>query len=128
MHRRYNIVTYILIATGIILIGLLVFTLNRGPLTSGFPRADARWGIEHICLWCGDAGPSSVWDALGTALIILLILLIPFGHLVLLLTMASWLRKGPQPPKEPHTVPCPACGSSVRREWKACPFCGEKLA
>jgi len=36
MHRKRKLLIYALLATGLAVVGLLFFTLNRGPLVTGF--------------------------------------------------------------------------------------------
>ena len=79
MHRKRKLLIYALLATGLAVVGLLFFTLNRGPLVTGFQAHESD--TDDFCLWCGDNKPTNIWDALGTGLIILLILIIPSGHI-----------------------------------------------
>jgi len=79
MHRKRKLLIYALLATGLAVVGLLFFTLNRGPLVTGFQAHESD--TDDFCLWCGDNKPTNIWDALGTGLIILLILIISSGHI-----------------------------------------------
>ncbi len=125
MHGKHKWLVYALLATGLAVVGLLFFTLNRGPLVSGFQAYESE--ADDFCLWCGDNKPTNVWDALGTGLIILLILIIPSGHIALLITAAVQFGR-PRTPRSPHpTQACPHCGQGIEPQWKACPHCGEKL-
>lgn len=123
MHKKRKLLIYALLATGLAVVGLFFFTLNRGPLVTGFQTYESA--EDDFCLWCGDNKPTNIWDMLGTGLIILLILIIPSGHIALLITAAVRFNRPPTA-RAPHH-PCPHCGQGIERQWKACPHCGEKL-
>ena len=125
MHKKRKWLTYALLATGMAVVGLLFFTLNRGPLVTGFQTYDHE--TDGFCLWCGDNKPTNVWDMLGTGLIILLILIVPSGHIALLITAVIRLNRPPKARAPRPPLACPHCGQSVEPQWKACPHCGEKL-
>jgi hypothetical protein len=123
MRKKHKWLIYALLVTGLAVVGVFFFTLNRGPIAAGLqPYASAG---DDFCLWCGDNKPTDMWDMLGTGLIILLILIVPSGHIVLLITAAIHFNRRPQT-RVAH-IPCPHCGQDIEPRWKACPHCGEKL-
>lgn len=123
MLRKRKWLIYALLATGLAVIGLLFFTLNRGPLVTGFQAYETE--ADDLCLWCGDNRPTDIGDMLGTGLIILLILIVPSGHIALLITVA--IRFNRLPPARAPRHPCPHCRQGIEPQWKACPYCGEKI-
>ncbi|MBN1873091.1 MAG: zinc ribbon domain-containing protein [Anaerolineae bacterium] len=127
MLKKRKWVIYAVIITGVIVVGLLAFAINRGPWFTGFEPAEQEPEIGAICLWCGEEGPTSVWDIVGTGLIMLLMFLIPSGHIALLIWVANWFQHLPQSTAKHPALACPHCGREVYAQWKACPHCGEKL-
>ena len=125
MLKKRKRLAYVLVITGVLVVGLLLFTVNRGPLATGFRPYEGDG--EATCLWCGDNRPVDAWDAMGTALITLLLFMIPSGHLVLLIVAAGHLNRPPKTRSGSAQTPCPHCGKGVDVQWKACPHCGEKL-
>lgn len=123
MHKKRKWLIYALLATGLAVVGLLFFTLNRGPLVTGFQAYESE--EDDFCLWCGENKPTSLKDMFGTALIILLILIVPSSHIALLITAAVRLNRPPQARAPRHL--CPHCGQGIEAQWKACPYCGEKV-
>ena len=123
LHKKRKWLIYTLLATGLAVVGLLLFTLNRGPLATGLQPYEPEG--NGFCLWCGDNKPTSWGDMLGTGLIILLILIVPSGHIALLITAAVRFNRPPQ--ARVLYRPCPHCGQDIEPQWKACPHCGERL-
>ncbi|HOU15435.1 MAG TPA: hypothetical protein PKZ84_20195 [Anaerolineae bacterium] len=124
MHRKRKWLLYALLATGLAVVGLFFFTLNRGPLITGFKTYENE--DKNFCLWCGDNRPTDLSDMLGTGLITLLILIVPSAHIALLITAA--VRFGRVSPSRTLRHLCPHCKQGVEAHWKACPYCGEKLS
>ena len=123
MQKKRKWLVYARIITGIAVVGLLAFTANRGPLVSEFQAYES----EATCLWCGTNRPTGVWDMLGTGFIILLLLLVPSGHILLLIVAAIQLNRSTKPGSSSVSLACPHCGQGIEPQWKACPHCGEKL-
>ncbi len=123
MRKKRKWLIYALLATGLAVVGLLFFTLNRGPLVTGFQAYESE--EDDFCLWCEENKPTSLKEKFGITLIILLILIIPAGHIALLITAAIHLNHPPPVHATRHL--CPHCRQGIDPQWKACPYCGEKL-
>lgn len=124
MRKRRKGLIYALLATGLAMVVLLLFTLNRGPIATGFQPYNSE--ENDFCLWCKENRPSSLKELFGASLIILLILIIPASHIALLITTAIHLNRPPPVRAPRHT--CPHCHQGIDSQWKACPYCGEKLS
>lgn len=117
-----------LVITGVIMVTLLTIAINRGPLMEGFrPYHRDPERPSAFCLWCADDTPPSASDYLGTTLIILLILLIPIGHIAVIILVVQQLHHGAGSRREATLPPCPYCERPIHRGWKACPSCGNRL-
>lgn len=117
-----------LIITGLLAVMLLIVVVNRGPLIDGFPPAQ-RAPDEQLpfCLWCDDAAAPTFTDYLGTALIVLLVFCIPIGHIAVIVLAVQQLRQDSSVRASPCAAMCPYCENPIRRGWKACPVCGNRL-
>jgi hypothetical protein len=124
MHKKRKWLIYTLLATGLAVVGLLFFTVNRGPLVTGFQAYESE--EDDFCLWCEGNRPSSLKEIFGIVLIILLIFLVPAGHIALLITVAVHLNRPAPPARAPRHI-CPHCHQGIDPQWKVCPYCGEKL-
>jgi len=109
-HKRKWLI-YARIVTGIAVVGLLAFAVNRGPLASGFQAYEGKEGA--VCLWCGTNRPTGIWDMLGTGFIVLLLLLVPSGHILLLIVAAIQLNRSTKPASSSASLACPHCGQGI---------------
>jgi hypothetical protein len=124
MRKKRKWLIYALLATGLAVVGLLFFTLNRGPLVTGFQAYESA--EDDFCLWCEENRPTSLKEKFGLTLIILLILILPAGHIALLITAVVQFNRPPPPARAPRHR-CPHCRQGIDPQWKACPYCGETL-
>lgn len=125
-HRR---LARALVITGIIVVTLLTIAINRGPLMEGFrPYHRDPEGPSAFCFWCDDDTPPRATDYVGTALITLLILLIPIAHIAVIILVVQQLQHHEAETQREATLPpCPYCERPIHRGWKACPSCGKRL-
>ena len=124
MHKRRRLVAYGLILTGIMVVGALALTINRGPLVSGFRPYKFESDISKYCLWCRQERLMGAWDILGMALIILLMMTIPLAHLALLIMAATWLNRPGTATRTHRALCCPYCGARTHVGARVCGTCG----
>lgn len=128
MSRQTKWLARTLISTGIIVVALLTIAINRGPLLEGFrPYRPAQNTPPLLCPWCNDETPPSLGDYLGAALIMFLILLIPSGHIAVIILVAQQLNRASTPQTSSKLPRCPYCERPLHHGWKACPTCGNRL-
>ena len=125
MVKRHKWLPYAVVATGVILVLLLVFAINSEPVVRWFQLGSREAGQDRIP---GQAESQSItWqEALGTALFSFFILALVFTHLVLLIVAAKLLTK-PQVQALKIPIACPQCERSVKADWRLCPYCGFTL-
>ncbi len=122
MTKKRSWLAPALVTTGVLVVGLLLVTLNRGPLADGLQPYKPL-----TCLWCPQDQTPTLWDTIATALIIVVLLALPGSHLLLLFLTATQLRRMPETPRPRVVLTCPHCAHEIHIGWKACPYCGEKL-
>ncbi|MBN1920592.1 MAG: zinc ribbon domain-containing protein [Anaerolineae bacterium] len=126
--QRSKWLTRALFITGAIVVMAFLVTVNRGPLMEGFrpyqPQAEPQLPlcIEGEC----EASPTFA-NWLGTTLIILLILLIPIGHMAVIILVVQQLNRTGAVSTSAKNLPCPYCGHTIHHGWKTCPACGNRL-
>jgi hypothetical protein len=125
MIKRHKWLPYAVVATGVVLVLLLVFAINSDPVVRWFPFG-SREAVQ-------ERGPeraetkSFTWqEALGTALFSVFILALVLSHLVLLVVAANLLNK-PQVRALKTPAVCPQCDHSIKADWRLCPYCGFTL-
>ncbi len=126
-HRHNRRLAYGTIITGIVIVVLLLFALNRGPISRGFAPEGSGGGLQALCPWCEEGEPVTPTDVLGIVLIALILLALPAGHLALLIMLASRIN---HPPKFADIEPvahCPHCSHPLVRPWRHCPYCGQPI-
>lgn len=127
MNRR-RWLSRALIITGISAVLVLTVVVNRGPLIEGFPPAQSNPGeLLPSCLWCDNDTAPTFTDYLGTLLIVLLLFCIPIGHIAVIVLVVQQLNHDSIEHKSPRSTICPYCEHPMRRGWKACPVCGNRL-
>lgn len=67
-------------------------------------------------------------DALGAGA--LLGWVVPLGVLFVIVAVSWFLlaQDTPEPGTDSAYVLCPACGKAILRDWRMCPYCGERAA
>jgi hypothetical protein len=126
MAKRYKWLPYAIVATGIVLVLLLVFAINSDPVVRWFQfgakEASQARGLERA-----EARSMTWQDVLGTVLFSIFILALVLSHLVLLIVAANLLNK-PRMPAVPHRpAACPQCERDIQSDWRVCPYCGFTL-
>jgi len=69
--KRNRRLAYGAIATGLVIVVLLLLALNRGPISRGFEPEDSGAGLQALCPWCEEGEPVTATDILGIVLIAL---------------------------------------------------------
>ncbi|MBN1934784.1 MAG: zinc ribbon domain-containing protein [Anaerolineae bacterium] len=111
MSKKLKWLPYAVVATGAVIVLLVIVAINSEPLVRWF-QADER---------------SITWqEMLGIGLISMFILALLLSHMVLVVVVASSLNKPPTPAIEKPTT-CPQCARAVQADWQVCPYCGFKL-
>lgn len=116
----------------IFLVGITVLLFLFGGYGRGM--MGGGWS-EGWCPFCGGTGRSAggFFGGIFGWVFMLMAILFPLGSLVLLALGVVWLVRTVTPstsevPREsPSTLACPRCGKAVDVDWRACPFCEEKL-
>lgn len=125
MIKRHKWLPYAVVATGVILVLLLVFALNSEPIVRwfqfSFREAGQERGLERA-----EPGSLTWQEALGMALFSVFILALVLSHLALLVVMANLLNK-PETQALKTPAVCPQCDHSIRADWRLCPYCGFTL-
>ncbi|MDX9953994.1 MAG: zinc ribbon domain-containing protein [Anaerolineae bacterium] len=120
--------TRALLITGAIVVVAFLITVNRGPLMEGFrpyqPQTEQRL---PLCIGRDCETSPTFADWLGTILIILLILLIPIGHMAVIILVVQRLNHTGTVPTSSRLPACPYCGHNIHHGWKTCPACGNRL-
>ena len=132
MRKRAKRLAYLTIVTGIVIVGLLLFAVNRGPVTRGFEPVqpqdvEAESGLRAYCPWCGTAGPVDPIDVAGTVLIGTVLLAFPAGHIALLIMLARHVSRPPRFADIEPAFRCPACNHPLVKQWHICPYCGRTI-
>jgi hypothetical protein len=126
-HKHTRWLAYGAVLTGLIIVGLLVLALNRGPLARGFEPDRGGFGLRAFCPWCEEGRPTTMTDIVGMVLIGLVVLVLPAGHLALLVMLAARVVR---PPRFSDIVPahhCPHCNHPLVKQWRNCPYCGQPI-
>jgi hypothetical protein len=113
--RRFRWFVYVPVATGTLLVLLLILTANSDLLMEGLGLGDD-----------GRVGASNVLALFARLLIVLLILVIPSAHILALVMGALWMQRSVQASRIGVQL-CPQCERDVLATWKVCPHCGEAL-
>jgi len=125
MIKRHKWLPYAVVATGVILVLLLVFAINSDPVVRWFQFGSREAGQERN-LERAEAKSFTWREALGTVLFSVFILALLLSHLVLLVVVANLLNQPQvQAPKTPAM--CPQCDRSIKTDWRLCPYCGFTL-
>ena len=125
--KRNRRLAYGAIATGLVIVVLLLLALNRGPISRGFEPEDSGAGLQALCPWCEEGEPVTATDILGIVLIALFVLALPAGHLALLIMLASRISRPPKFTDIEPAAHCPHCNHPLVRQWQHCPYCGQPI-
>ncbi len=126
-HKRNRRLAYGAIITGVVIVVLLLFALNRGPISRGFALEGSGAGLQALCPWCEEGKPVTPTDVLGIVLIALVVLALPAGHLALLIMLASRISRPPKFTDIEPVAHCPHCNHPLVRQWRHCPYCGQPI-
>lgn len=110
-----EIVIVILVAAGVVLVGVVVLGL--------------LWGLGGMWGFSAHMGGPGMMGGL-TILWWLLVCLVPLGLGALLVGGIIWLltsRSNLQTGAPPAQDTCPNCGEVVQKNWNNCPNCGQSL-
>jgi hypothetical protein len=127
MRRRKIWLAYAAAITGVILVALLLFTVNRGPIARGLERYEGEMTWGDICFWCQDDQDVTTIDVLGIALIGVILLALPAGHIALLISLAAQMRRAPKFSDLEPAYECPHCHHPLIKQWRVCPYCGNGI-
>ena len=125
MSKRRKWLPYAAVATGVILVLLLVFAINSEPIVRWFQFGFGKSGQAHS-LGQTEANSLTWQEALGTTLFSVFILALVWIHLALLVVMANLFNK-PQTQALKTPAVCPQCDRKIRADWRLCPYCGFTL-
>lgn len=97
-------------------------------------RALLKWmiGLFLSVLVAGSVYAYANRQAMGQALgaSALLGWVVPLGVLFIIVAV-SWFLLAQDPPErgtDSAYVLCPACGKAILRDWRMCPYCGQRAA
>lgn len=126
MVKRHKWLPYAIVATGVILVLLLVFAINSEPVVRWFQSGTIETGQERA-LEPGEARSVTWHQVLGTALFSVFILALVLSHLVLLIVAANSLSKPRMPTTVHKHAVCLQCERDIQPDWRVCPYCGFTL-
>lgn len=121
---------FAVIVLAIFLVGITVLPFLFGGYGRGM--MGGGWS-EGWCPFCGGTGRSAggFFGGIFGWLFMLMAMLFPLGLLVLLILGIFWLirsvSRSTSEVAPPSALSCPKCGKPVEVDWRACPFCEEKL-
>ena len=125
MAKKHKWLPYAVVATGVILVLLLVFAINSEPVVRWFQLGSKETAQERI-LDRAETRSITWQEALGTVLFSVFTLALVFIHLALLIAVANLLNKPQAQALKTPTV-CPRCDHSIKADWRLCPYCGLTL-
>ena len=125
MTKKHKWLPYAVVATGVILVLLLVFAINSEPVVRWFQLGSKETAQERV-LDRAETRSITWQEALGTVLFSVFILALVFIHLALLIAVANLLNKPQAQALKTPTV-CRRCDHSIRADWRLCPYCGFTL-
>jgi hypothetical protein len=125
MIKRHKWLPYAIVATGVIVVLLLVFAINSDPVVRWFPFGSTE-AVQERGLGRAETKSFTWQEALGAILFSVFILALVLSHLVLLVVAANLLN---QPKAQALKTPavCPQCERGIRADWRLCPYCGFTL-
>ena len=110
-----------------LLVGLLVFGL---VFIGALPFFGGGWG-PYGMMGPGMMGGYNMMGGFGFLAMLFVPLLfigaLVVGVVALIRGLGGVAPVGPVAGGQPGSRPCPHCGKFVQSDWKACPYCGEKL-
>lgn len=127
MRRRNKWLAYGTVLTGLLIVGVLLLTVNRGPLVRGFRPPEGEITLSDFCLWCAEDQDVTPVDVMGIVLIGLVALLVPASHIALLIMLAARVSRPPRFSDLEPAYRCPRCAHPLVRQWRVCPYCGAQI-
>jgi hypothetical protein len=117
----------------ILLVGIMALPLLFGGWGTMGPGMMGGESSGGWCPFCGGTGrdPGGFFGGMFGWLFMLTAMLFPLGLLVLLILGIVWLVRSVSGSATEVTPPsvraCPRCAKPVAVDWRACPFCEERL-
>jgi RNA polymerase subunit RPABC4/transcription elongation factor Spt4 len=134
MDRRSKWIAFVLVVASVVVIGCLLLALLLPALGWGAWGSNApqmRGGrMGGMCPWCGGTGYQTPWGSVAGVVMMLFVVALPLALIALLIVGGVWLARSAKstPARRDESLACPSCGREVEPGWKACPYCGERLA